>query len=148
MSKQKRVGASRHRKILAVIIGLAAFGFVFAFAAGFDVIDNGLSSGTHAVATCVPSGGSVQTDYVIDNAGPTATGVNVSVWDGAATPALSSACAGQTAHVTLYAGATPIANSEAQAVITTNTANVTFGTPLTDAQINSVTEVRVVIASS
>jgi hypothetical protein len=134
------------RKILAAVLGLAAFGFVFAFAAGFSIADTGLSSGAQTVTTCVPAGGSVQTDYVIDNAGPVATGVHVSVWDSA--PALSSACAGQVAHVTLYAGASPIANSEAEATITTNTANVVFPSPLTDAQVNSVTQVRVVIASS
>jgi hypothetical protein len=134
------------RKILAAVMGLAAFGFVFAFAAGFSISDTGLSSGTQTVSTCVPALGTTQTDYVINDAGPVATGVNVSVWD--STPALSSACDGQVAHVTLYAGASPIIDSEANATIDTDTANVVFTTPLTDAQIASVTQIRVVIASS
>ena len=95
------------------------------------------------MASCVPSGGSVNTDYVIENTGPTITDVTVSVLDSASDP--STACDTKVVHVSLYNGATAISGANGEATISGNTATVTLGTA---AVPDDVTSVKVAIGNS
>lgn len=126
----------RARRILAGVLGLAAFGAVFAFAAGFDVTNDGVGGGNATVTSCVPSGGSVHTDFVVENTGPTITGVTVQVLDDQDDP--STACNGEVVHLSLYNGATPISGANGQATISGSTATVTLGTPAVPDDVTSV----------
>jgi hypothetical protein len=124
-------------------LGLAAFGAVFAFAAGFDVTSEGVGGGSATVASCVPSGGSVHTDFVIENTGPTITDVTVQVLDDQDDP--STACTGKVVHLSLYNGVTAITGANGEATISGSTATVTLGTP---AGPDDVTSVKLAISKS